>query len=203
MIWPDARIASRIVRPGARPDLAATVVPPVSAADRLAVSAADRPPVAATDRPPVAATAPMVTASTASSATPAPDGGSPSATPCAPTANAEVISAVAAPRQRAAGSGGACINVLAQAEAGHQVGVDAVELLGDRGVRRAAAGGGHVLGRGHRGGQIGKLLVDRGDELLCLSVFRVLLPNQPQRLFRARDARRQPRAVPGEPPHFA
>ena len=70
MIWPDARIASKVPGPGARRD--------------------------------VAATAPTVPASTASSATPAPDGGPPSAIPCAPTASAAVSNAAAAPRHRAA-----------------------------------------------------------------------------------------------------
>ena len=100
----------------------------------------------------VAASAPTVAASTASWAVAAPVGAAPLPTACAATASAAVISPAAVPRSDAAGLGEALVMVAGsgQTQSGHQVGVDAVELMGDRGMRGTATRRGHVLGGRHR-----------------------------------------------------
>ena len=93
--------------------------------------------------------APTVAASTASSATAGPAGTAWSAAPCAASASAAVSSPAAIPRRRAAVACWA-LTASGHAEAGHQVGVDAVELLADRAVGGPPIGRRHLLGRGHR-----------------------------------------------------
>ena len=84
----------------------------------------------------VAASAPTVVTNTASWAVTAPVGVTPLSTPCAATASAAVSSPAAVPRRRAPGS--LVVIRSEHAQPGHQVGVDRVELSGDRRVRGAA-----------------------------------------------------------------
>jgi hypothetical protein len=61
-----------------------------------------------------------------------------------------------------------------------------IAVVGGPAVRRR-----HVLGRCHRRRQVGEPVGHRGDELLGLGVFRLLVGDQPQSLLCARDAGRE------------
>ena len=75
-------------------------------------------------------------------------GSAPLPTECAATASAAVSSPAAVPRKL---RDWRWTRWLDQAQPGHQVGIDAVELFGNRGVRGTAARRRHVLG-GRDGG---------------------------------------------------
>src|SRR5271157_5369458 len=97
------------------------------------------------------------------------------------------------PRRRAAIDSG-------QSEPRHQVGVDLIELSGDRGVGGTAACGGHVLCSGDGRRQVGETFGNGGHKLRGLGVLGLLLLHRVQRLLGAGDAGRQPAAVPGKLP---
>src|SRR6478672_373458 len=146
----------------------------------------------------VVASPPIVVASTASNTTALPDGAAPSAAPCAATASAAVSSPAAMPRRRAAVVVGSAGTVASDhAEASHQIGVDAVELLADRIVGGPAIRRRHVLGSRDRRRQVGESIGHRGDELLGLGVLG-LLGDLSQCLLGTRDAGGQLRTVAGE-----
>src|SRR5690242_9691425 len=95
-----------------------------------------------------------------SSASVAPLGSRPPPAPWAATASAAVSEPVAPPRTRSTGPD-ADGRMSDQAEAGHQVGVDAVELFGDGGMGRTTLRQWHVLRCGDGGRQIAETVGDR------------------------------------------
>src|SRR5512139_631105 len=92
-----------------------------------------------------------------------------------PSARTIVTTAAARTLMRLAGAEDGGIADSAHAQAGHQIGVDAVELAFDGGMGRSALWRGHVLGRGDGGRQLAEAVGDRSDELLGLGVLRLLL----------------------------